>query len=87
VYNVFADKEECQKELMKMHETFLKAIAYYKKKLHIRLRFDDNGLILVHFLDISTPECKMCSLKLEHADGIWSCEYVSERISQPKCMQ
>ncbi|KDR22720.1 uncharacterized protein LOC110826558 [Zootermopsis nevadensis] len=63
------DKEKSQKELIKTHEIFLKAIAYYKKKLHLRLRFDENGLILVHFLDISTPGCQMCSLKLSHDDG------------------
>jgi hypothetical protein len=32
---IFPDKDKPEKELMKTHEVFLKAIAYYKKKLHI----------------------------------------------------
>jgi hypothetical protein len=72
---MFSEKEKFQKELVKMHEVFLKAIAYYKKKLNIRLRFDENEVILVHFLNISAPGCQMCSLKLSHADGRWSRKY------------
>lgn len=66
-----ADKEKFQKELVKMNEVFLKAIAYYKKKLSVRLRFDENEVVLVHFLNISAPGCQMCSLKLSHDDGKW----------------
>jgi len=66
-----ADKEKFQKELMKRHEAFLKAMAYYKKKLHIRLRFEEGRLIL-HFLNIVTPEGNVCSLKLRHTDSKWS---------------
>jgi hypothetical protein len=60
-----------------MHEVRLKAIAYYKKKLHIRLRYDENEVILVHFLNISAPGCQMCSVKLTHTDARWSCTYSS----------
>ena len=71
----FPDKEKSQKELVKTHEVFLKAMAYYKKKLHIRLRFEKGRLILLHFLNIRTPECNVCSLRLSHTDGKWSCKY------------
>lgn len=66
------DKEKSRKELVKTHEVFLKAVAYYKKKLHIRLRFEESRLIILHFLKILTPGCDMCSLKLSHTDGKWS---------------
>lgn len=66
------DKEEFQKELMKKHEVFLKAMAYYKKKLHLRLRFEEGRLILLHFLNVLTPEGNMCCVKLSHTDGRWS---------------
>jgi hypothetical protein len=61
-------------------------MAYYKRKLRIRLRFDENGLILVHFLNISTPGCEMCCLKVSHDGSKWKCEYSSERLTQPECM-
>lgn len=79
---VFPDKEKSQKELMKTHEVFLKAMAYYKKKLHIRLRFEEDRLILVHFLNILMSGCKMCSLKLSHIDGKWSCKYCFQMPTQ-----
>jgi hypothetical protein len=72
---IFPDKEKSRKELVKTHEVFLKAVAYYKKKLHIRLRFEESRLIILHFLKILTPGCDMCSLKLSHTDGKWSCKY------------
>ena len=75
---IFTDKEKFQKELRKRHEVFLKAMAYYKKKLHIRLRFEEGGLILLHFLNFVTPEDNMCSVKLSHTDGKWSCKYYSQ---------
>jgi hypothetical protein len=84
---MFADKEKSQQELIKMHDVLLKAIAYYKRKLHIHLRIDENGVILIHLLNISTPGCKMCSLKLSYGDGKWSCKYSSERLTQLKYIQ
>jgi hypothetical protein len=68
-----------------MHEVFLKAIAYYKKKLHIRLRFDENEVILFHFLNIPAPGCQMCSLKLSHADGRWGCKYFPQSYLSNSC--
>jgi hypothetical protein len=81
---VFTDKEEFQKELMKKHEVFLKAMAYYKKKLHLRLRFEEGRLILLHFLNVLTPEGNMCSVKLSHTDGRWSCKYYFQTPVQRK---
>ena len=81
---IFTDKEKFQKELMKRHEAFLKAMAYYKKKLHIRLRFDEGRLIL-HFLNIVTPEGNVCSLKLRHTDSKWSCKYYSQMARVVQC--
>jgi hypothetical protein len=72
---IFPDKEKSQKELVKTHEVFLKAMAYYKKKLHIRLRFEEDRLILLHFLNVLTPDRNMCSVKLSHTDGKWSGKY------------
>jgi hypothetical protein len=79
---MFTDKEKFQKELMKTHEVFLKAMAYYKKKLHIRLRFEEGRLILLHFLNILTPEGEVCSVKLNHTDGKWSCKYYFPMLIQ-----
>jgi hypothetical protein len=79
---IFPDKEKSQKELVKKHEVFLKAMAYYKKKLHVRLRFEEDRLILLHFLNVLTPDRNMCSVTLSHTDGKWSCKYYFQMESQ-----
>ena len=79
---IFTGKEQFQKELTKKHEVFLKAMAYYKKKLHIRLRFEEGRLILLHFLNILTPEGNMCAVKLSHTNDKWSCEYYVQMAVQ-----
>ncbi|XP_069700450.1 uncharacterized protein [Periplaneta americana] len=65
------EKENFEKDVVKMHDTFVKALAYYKKKLNIRLRFKENEQLIVHFLDIPAHGDDLCSVTVAKENDKW----------------